>query len=326
MRPLFSLFAAACFGLSGCAGTSLYRSLPEIESGSHPLTKPYVPEVQNDGLFHLSCTDKYPDGASHYKAFDADQSPHGRVDLAKRHFIHAAMASNVYRKPRENPLFNLPGWTLLERQESTSGLSLDLYGNTSSLAESTKLVIAFRGTDFDSLLDWKANFSLTKPQQFEQAIEYYRSIRRSSPTAEIVVTGHSLGGAIALNISLREPAVSAVAFNSSPRAFFGSLPKPPNYRVQIYEVGEVLDAITGWYLRLRLPDDTRYGNYNFLDYKLRTVSPIPEHGIYELARSLLLVSMMRGDEYAREVFVKNIPIELARSVSWDACKPLYRQM
>lgn len=324
MRSILALLLATSIGLSGCAGTSLYRSLPVMETGSHPLTKPFIPVVQENGLFHLSCTDKYPNGDSHYSAFDGDKKPNGRVDLAKRHFVHAAMASNVYRKPHENPLFSIPGWMLVERKESTSGLTLDLYGNSASLAESTRLVIAFRGTDFDSLLDWKTNFSLSEPQQFEQAIEYFRSVRKQKPDAEITVTGHSLGGAIALNISLRESNVSAVAFNSSPRVFFGNLSKPANYRAQLYEVGEVLDVLTGWYLRLRLPDNTRYGNYNFLDYKLRTVSPIPEHGIYELARGLILVAMMRGDEDARALFTRNIPIELARETSWSECESIYR--
>lgn len=324
MNPkLYLLFTV--IGITACAGTPLYRTVPMLEPSEHKLTRHFVPKIQEDGLFHLSCTDKLPSGDSFYAAFDADKAATGtRAQLASRHFVHAAMASNVYRKPFESPIFVIPDWFLLDRQESTSGLMLDVYGTQSTIATSSQIVVAYRGTDFDSILDWKTNFSITEPQQFRQAFDHLKRVRELNHTARITTVGHSLGGAIAINLSLRNPNVHAVAFNPSPRAFFGKRTNPENERTLIYEKGEVLDLLFGPWLRFRLPSSTMYGNYNFLDYRVTSISPLPEHGIYELARALTVVAMMRDSETARELFVANISEAKAREVDWDSCAWLYK--
>lgn len=310
--------------LAGCAASPLYRTSPVQDLGVHPLVEPYRWRVGDGGLFHLSCTDKRLDGRSMYEAFDADRgTPATRAELASRHFVHAAMASNVYRQPYEKPLFVLPRWHLLERQESTSGMSLDVHGDAPTVQASRNLVVSYRGTDFESLQDWKANLALTEPAQFAQAYRHLVDLKRQNRDAHVVVTGHSLGGAIALNMSMRVEGVEAVAFNASPRAFFGATRPLPNARTHLYEVGEILNAAFGVYLRLRLPAGTIYGNYNFMDYRFYTFSPVPEHGIYELARALTLVAMMRGNQAARELFVANVPMKQAREVDWDNCAALY---
>jgi hypothetical protein len=313
--------------LTACSSTPLYRTLPTIEHGEHKLTRPFVEGVQPPGLTYLSCTDKRTDGSSRYLHYDraptSKQPSH--AELARRHFLHAAMASNVYREPNDGAMFVLPSWTLKERREGTSGLSLDVYTSTESKNSRQRLVVAYRGTDYHSILDWGANFSLWfhEPQQYRQAAEHLSGLLRDHPGAEVTVTGHSLGGAIALNLGQRFPGVSAVAFNSSPRAFF-SLPDSPvdNQLVHIYESGEILN-VTHFWLEALLPANTQVAKYNFLDFTSPSQS-IAEHGIYRLARGLLLLALARGEESARQVFVASIPEAQAMKTDPENCEPLYK--
>lgn len=323
----YLLFLSIGIFLTSCTGTqmkNLYDSPALTEVGVHALKKPFIPKIQENGLFHLSCTDKYPNGVSVYEAFDQDGDEFGRAQLAKKHFFHAAMANNAYRDPLKKPTFIIPDWYLLTSLESKEGLGLEAYGNGSTLEDSTKLVIAFRGTEFESKNDWKNNLSMKEPPQYKQAFSYISDLKKTYPEKDITVVGHSLGGGIAINMALRIQNISAVAFNPSPRLFFGKTNDYENNITVMYEVGEVLDSMFGLWNRVRLPASTHYGNYNFLDYKVWTFSPVPEHGIYEFARALTVVAMTREDEFARKLFISNIPRGEAERVDWDNCKYLYQ--
>ncbi|KRB07139.1 hypothetical protein ASD86_14355 [Lysobacter sp. Root690] len=300
------------------------RQAPPIEPGQHVLIRPYIPQINQDGLFHLSCTDRYPDNRSAYAAFDQDAADVNRVELAKRHFIHAAMANNVYLDPDKKPVFRLPGWTLHESWISETGLALQVYGDGATLAGSSRIVVAYRGTDFDSGIDWLNNFALRDPPQYRQAYKHLKELRAHYPNARITVTGHSLGGGIAMNMSLRVSGVEAVGFNMSPRVRFGRTRAFDSYRASIFEVGEILTGATKFYAAVMLPDNTHYGNYNFLDYRLFAFSPVPEHGIYELTRALTVVAMTRESQQAREFFRVNIGEEQARKVDWEHCQAIFR--
>lgn len=306
--------------LTSCTSSGLKPVEAKNEVGYHQLTRPYS-KANKDGLIHLSCTDQI-DGKSAYEAFknDAYKSKTGltRIELAKRYYAHAAMSNNVYRTTETKPIFAIPHWNYLARFESTSGLCLDDYGNGKTYDSSSEIVVAFRGTDLGSLRDWATNFSITEPDQHKEAYAHVSNLRTKYPKARFTVTGHSLGGAIALNMSLRLKGVEAIAFNSSPRAFWGLTSALPNKRAHLYETGEGLNLLFGPWLRIRLPQDTAYGNYNFLDYRWRTLSPVPEHGIYELTRGLILIAMVNGNPDAKEMFRANIKKDDARK-DWENC-------
>lgn len=309
------------FLLASCRTYPLAEAPPLPAPGKHPIIRPYIPEINESGLFHLSCTDRYPNGLSVYAAFDADKGIPSRATLAKRHFVHAAMASNTYRSPTDKPIFAIPDWRLLRSLQSPSGLLLDVYGNSDNVSTSTKLVVAYRGTDGASWDDWGNNLAPREPAQYREAYAHLRDLRMENSGAEYTVVGHSLGGGIALNMSLRFDGVDAVGFNPSPRIHFGRTSTSyNNQRTTLYEVGEVLNLISGPWTRLRLPDDTAHGNYNFLDYRTLAFSPIPEHGIYELTRGLLLVAMTRGDEAAQRMFAANIDRTTALKVDAEHCR------
>ena len=83
---------------------------------------------------------------------------------------------------------------------------------------STEIVIAYRGTDgpFDLVADAQLAFRAGQPpQQFNDALAYYNTIATQYGAANVSVTGHSLGGAMASFVAASTGgATTATAFNS----------------------------------------------------------------------------------------------------------------
>jgi len=138
---------------------------------------------------------------------------------------YALMAGSSYLDTR-NEVNQLPfpeyfGWARL-------GGGLDHRGGTSDSAgrdgfegaaykRGNEIVISYAGTygDISDLgPDWRTNIALAGgniADQLYQAAKYYLAIRRSNPSAEITLTGHSLGGGLA--------ALVGVFFNISAKTF-----------------------------------------------------------------------------------------------------------
>ncbi|BDI61550.1 hypothetical protein MACH05_21100 [Qipengyuania nanhaisediminis] len=79
-----------------------------------------------------------------------------------------------------------------------------------------KLVMAYRGTDVTGLSD--VFYGTLRSDQTGFALDYFEAelARRGRPLEDWVVTGHSLGGALATEVSIRYPQVRAYMFNTSP--------------------------------------------------------------------------------------------------------------
>ena len=230
-----------------------------------------------------------------------------QVAQAYRNFEYALMANNTYRNNPAIELFTIPRWTHKSRMESISGLGLDVYHRYDHNSSLVEIAIAYEGTNFTSIADWQYNFSLTTPAQFKEALEHAQTVRVTYPELPITVTGHSLGGGLALNISMHISNIRAVAFNSSPRAFFGSEDKSNgNERVHMYEVGEVLGPFSRTYLRGRLWGEKMLPvKYNFLDFT-NLSQWVSEHTMYYFARGLMLTAIKGGSSNAAEAFIQNI--------------------
>ena len=100
-------------------------------------------------------------------------------------------------------------------------------------------ILAFRGTDFDGLTD--IFYGTLRNDQIELALEYFERERARFPDDGIpwIVTGHSLGGALATEVSIQHPEVRAYMFNTSP--FYGGDAMTNDMRRTVFnERGEVL--------------------------------------------------------------------------------------
>lgn len=76
-------------------------------------------------------------------------------------------------------------------------------------------ILAFRGTDLKGVSD--LFYGTLRGDQIDMAIRYFESEqKRWRSEVPWVVTGHSLGGALATEVSVRHPEVQAYMFNTSP--------------------------------------------------------------------------------------------------------------
>lgn len=76
-------------------------------------------------------------------------------------------------------------------------------------------IMAFRGTDFDGFSD--IFYGTVRNDQIALAVQYFEAEReRWGNDPPWIVTGHSLGGALATEVSVKFPDVRAYMFNSSP--------------------------------------------------------------------------------------------------------------
>jgi hypothetical protein len=132
--------------------------------------------------------------------------------------VWAMMAGNCYRSALHFDLEPL-GWQVFSRNKESgylgavSGLAYDAYQH-----QDGRVVLAIRGSD--GWPDWiMANLALPFSFQYKSAFKHYREIIDQCGRIDLV-TGHSLGGGIALGMSVRY-GVEAMVFDTSPRIFDG---------------------------------------------------------------------------------------------------------
>jgi len=189
--------------------------------------------------------------AVHARGEDDDFDPMPLdAEVASRYALYAMLASNAYHRADRVrfPLERL-GWQQVDMQgrptreptyeDKDSGLAFDIHHHTGR-GES---IFAFRGTD-DRHDFTHANLAVWPfPGQYQQAREYFQAYASRLPGRKFTLTGHSLGGGLALGVSVSH-GHDAVVFNSSPRVFDGL---GDNYadarRVMVYEGGEFLSAV-----------------------------------------------------------------------------------
>lgn len=197
--------------------------------------------------------------------------------ISNENYEFAIMSSNAYSKDLQ---INLPGWKRTKRIiVRKHGFSADIYLSN----DEKKVVIAFRGTDNDNIKDWLyGNINLNTKGQYTDADNLFKKVISEHSEKTIITTGHSLGGGLAIHISILNKDVDAVAFHPSPRLFVhGNYTKYDNNVTIIYETGEVLTPLRDLFTTLKKINYTEY-RYNFLGGFFMT----KEHNIESFARCM----------------------------------------
>ena len=166
-------------------------------------------------------------------------------ELARKYAIYAMMASNAYQDINDCrfPL-ELIGWNVIYTVVEGSGLAYNILEKERS-NDVTDVVFAFRGTESSDFGDWFANGTIYSKQdgQAHEALKTFQD-QYSEKQIKIRLTGHSLGGGLAIGMSLRT-GWDALTFNPSLRyGGIGSLKyDEPAQRAIIYQHGEILEPL-----------------------------------------------------------------------------------
>lgn len=183
-------------------------------------------------------------------------------DVANEIAIYAMMASNAYANDTSKTHFPIEalGWKKVdlngnpvaeEKNSYTSktflgsifsNLQFDIWEDT----KSKKTIIAFKGTK--EKIDWiTGDLAIGISIPYKSAKKHVKEYLAAHPDRTVSLTGHSLGGGLALSVSLWE-GVDAIVFNSSPRIFDGLADNnAPANRITVFQQDEILQKIRKWY-------------------------------------------------------------------------------
>lgn len=164
-------------------------------------------------------------------------------------FPYAVASTNAYTGDDE--LFAKPGRVLqrLERlpiapEDAAKGFDYQIFNQFASgtggdaARKPIARVLAFRGTDLKGLSD--IFYGSLRSDQIELAVRYFEAEQqRWGSDPQWIVTGHSLGGALATEVSVLHPEVQAYMFNTSP--FYRSEARENGLKRTVFnERGELL--------------------------------------------------------------------------------------
>ena len=205
------------------------RSAPSRAALPCRLSEPFCCAWPACLLGGCAATERLPSPCDAGHRWLADAQP-----AAEHAYRYALLALDVYDRP--DGLGLPPGF----RRDSLvtnprTGFAAAVYSDTQTAAPVT--AVAYRGTSALSARDWLYGNLLAR--QNGEGLALLEAVRRALPARRrVAVTGHSLGGGIALSVSFRVPNTPAFAFGTSPRFTRG--PDVENDRLLISTKGDVL--------------------------------------------------------------------------------------
>lgn len=85
--------------------------------------------------------------------------------------------------------------------------------NASAYQKDNQIVIAYRGTN--DVQDFSSGYQLVQdklPEQFNDANKFYQELKSMNPDKKIMLTGHSLGGALAQLVASKNDDTTAITY------------------------------------------------------------------------------------------------------------------
>jgi len=194
-----------------------------------------------------ACTSVAPDGMQARSACHSE--PGGWCGfiaaMALESYEYAPLARNAY-EPDDETYVQLPDGITMRAlvPNDDIGLAYAIFDRTEN-GLLTEVIIAFRGTEFGHFRDFRHGNIGTGQRM--RGVALYDVVRQQLDDAgwantPISVTGHSLGGAIAAQVSLERAGVKLRVFNASPH-FASITDPPPADRIAISERGELLQLV-----------------------------------------------------------------------------------
>lgn len=152
------------------------------------------------------------------------------------YLAYRANVGEVYRFP------NGENWKVVDVKNDTN-TSFRAVALKSTDPNDHRVIVAYAGTTFDDLKDWKANLGqgagLTT-RQYTQAVDFASKWKATNGN-DVILTGHSLGGGLASYASVKTD-LHATAINAAPLALnhLGLNPFDALRITQYFVPGEVL--------------------------------------------------------------------------------------
>jgi hypothetical protein len=219
------------------------------------------------------------------------------TDIGILSYRYAQMSNNAYRPDNRNPPPYDMGPDIIgldAKDNDDVGFAYAVF-EWHRLGAKPQVVIAYRGTENDTPVDWYDGTLLNR--QAPRALKVFDDWRARRPDADIIVTGHSLGGGLAINVSLHREHVAAYVFNTSPR-FSKGQDRIANDRYSIVEYGEVL-KITRIF--------AREANQIYTSINCSSgINVIKQHSMRRLANCLTQIAAWKLPEAKASLAINNI--------------------
>ena len=171
-------------------------------------------------------------------------------DIAVDSYAYAMLSSNAYRDEDEYTALPAAFEERTVADNDDSGLAYSVFDRFTMNADGTRgdlaaRVIAFRGTEFGSASDiFYGSFGMSQQNNARELLRDTRSAMDAAGLEGIPIelTGHSLGGALAIQLSIENAGIRAYVFNASP-FFRGDPAANDNDRISVSERDEFLRVL-----------------------------------------------------------------------------------
>lgn len=237
------------------------------------------------GLFFGGCCNKQLTGCDHPSGWCNEIR-----DLSIHSWKYAQLSKNVYKKKFQYNVENF--FKELNNFENTE---LDFYATLYEDKIDKKLILVIRGTD--SVKDIITGNNPLKPnsKQNQYGLKVYDDIQSNFGRKIDIVAGHSLGGGIAIHISLNRDNVTAYSFNGSP--IFKNKNNKENTRYSIVEYGEILK-----FPRIFGKEATQL----YTSIGCSEGNPLGQHDIKKLADCLTQIAAIESLEAHKSLVINKI--------------------